>query len=250
MALQLQSIMATIGQGLINLFTPVIKIVNVVLGKIATLANAFKSFTELITGKKSSGSSTVAVPVSELASAADTASSGLSGTSGAADCLADSTKGVGSAAKKAAKEMRALMGFDKINRLDAQDTSDDTGSSAPSSGVSGVGGGNLGSAVDFGNLAEGETVIEETDKQLSALIKRCKQLAAIFKKGFKIGFGDSEKKIKSIQKKSGKYRRNTGRNFTDPKVISSATDAWIPLRKRLENLPVQWQESVLRSRII
>ena len=78
MALQLQSIMATIGQGLINLFTPVIKIVNTVLGKIATLANAFKAFTELITGKKSSGSSSVAAPVSELASAADTASSGLS----------------------------------------------------------------------------------------------------------------------------------------------------------------------------
>ena len=222
MALQLQSIMATIGQGLINLFTPVIKIVNVVLGKIATLANAFKSFTELITGKKSSGSSTVAVPVSELASAADTASSGLSGTSGAADCLADSTKGVGSAAKKAAKEMRALMGFDKINRLDAQDTSDDTGSSAPSSGVSGVGGGNLGSAVDFGNLAEGETVIEETDKQLSALIKRCKQLAAIFKKGFKIGFGDSEKKIKSIQKNLENIGETLEEIFTDPKVISSA----------------------------
>lgn len=222
MDLQLQSIMATIGQGLINLFTPVIKIVNVVLGKIATLANAFKSFTELITGKKSSGSSTVAAPVSELASAADTASSGLSGTSGAADSLADSTKGVGSAAKKAAKEMRALMGFDKINRLDAPDTSDDTGSSAPSSGGSGAGGGNLGSAVDFGKLAEGETVIEETDKQLSALIKRCKQLAAIFKKGFKIGFGNSEKKIKSIQKNLENIGETLEEIFTDPKVISSA----------------------------
>lgn len=220
MALQLQSIMATIGQGLINLFTPVIKIVNTVLGKIATLANAFKSFTELITGKKSSGSSTVAEPVTELASAADTAAGGLSGTSGAADNLADSTKGVGSAAKKAAKEMRALMGFDKINRLDAPETSSDTGGSSPSTGGTGTGGG-LGSAVDFGNLAEGETVIEKTDKQLSALIKRCKQLAAIFKKGFKIGFGDSEKKIKSIQKNLENIGETLQEIFTDPKVISS-----------------------------
>ena len=44
MALQAQSIMATIGQGLINLFTPVLKIINVVLGKIAQLAEAFKGF--------------------------------------------------------------------------------------------------------------------------------------------------------------------------------------------------------------
>lgn len=170
MSLQLQSIMATIGQGLINLFTPVIKIVNTVLGKIATLANAFKSFTELITGNKSSGSSSVAAPVSELASAADTASSGLSGTSGAADNLADSTKGVGSAAKKAAKEMRALMGFDKINRLDAPDTTDDTGSSSPSTGGAGTGTG-LGSAVDFGNLAEGETIIEKVDDKFTKMFK-------------------------------------------------------------------------------
>lgn len=49
--------MATIGQGLINIFTPVIKVINILLGKLATVANAFKSFTELITGKKSSAGS-------------------------------------------------------------------------------------------------------------------------------------------------------------------------------------------------
>ena len=35
--------------------SPVLKVINILLGKLATLANAFKSFTELITGKKSSG---------------------------------------------------------------------------------------------------------------------------------------------------------------------------------------------------
>lgn len=55
MQLQLQSLKATVGQGLINIFTPVLKVINILLGKLATLANAFKSFTELITGKKSSG---------------------------------------------------------------------------------------------------------------------------------------------------------------------------------------------------
>ena len=191
MALQLQSIMATIGQGLINLFTPVIKIVNVVLGKIATLANAFKAFTELITGKKSSGSSTVAAPVSELASAADTASSGLSGTSGAADSLADSTKGVGSAAKKAAKEMRALMGFDQIQKLDSQTDTSGGGSSGGGGGSGGAGGGALGSAVDFGSLAEGETVLDEVDstftKMFETLLKFLEPTTNAFKKLWKEG---------------------------------------------------------------
>ena len=34
---------------------PVIKVINILLAKLATVANAFKSFTELITGNKSSG---------------------------------------------------------------------------------------------------------------------------------------------------------------------------------------------------
>lgn len=47
LTLQFDSLKATIGQGLINLFTPVIRVINTVIGKLITLANAFKSFTEL-----------------------------------------------------------------------------------------------------------------------------------------------------------------------------------------------------------
>lgn len=155
MKLQMQSFMATIGQGLINLFTPVIKVINAVLGKLVTLANAFKSFTELITGKKSSGSSTVASPVTELANSADDAQGGLQNASNAADNLSKSTKKTGDAAKKAAKEMKSLMGFDQINKLDKND-SDTNGS-----GLTGATGSvtPLGSTVDFGNLAQGDTVL-------------------------------------------------------------------------------------------
>ena len=56
LTLQFDSLKATIGQGLINLFTPVIRVINTVIGKLITLANAFKSFTELIIGQKSSNS--------------------------------------------------------------------------------------------------------------------------------------------------------------------------------------------------
>ena len=47
--LQFDSLKATLGQGFINLFTPILKVINTLLGKLTTLAHAFKSFTELIT---------------------------------------------------------------------------------------------------------------------------------------------------------------------------------------------------------
>nr|DAK92122.1 MAG TPA: minor tail protein [Caudoviricetes sp.] len=46
--LQFDSLKATIGQGLINVLSPVIKVINMIIGKLMTLANAFKSFTELL----------------------------------------------------------------------------------------------------------------------------------------------------------------------------------------------------------
>lgn len=98
--LQFDSLKATIGQGLINLFTPIIKAVNTLIGRLATLANAFKSFTELITGQKSSGSSTVESPISSLSDEAGTAEDSLQSASGAADNLSESTNKVGTAAKK------------------------------------------------------------------------------------------------------------------------------------------------------
>ena len=84
MQLQLQSLKATVGQGLINIFTPVLKVINTLLGKLATLANAFKSFTELITGKKSSGQT-------------GASGAGLAGT----DAIADTADQYGNAADNA-----------------------------------------------------------------------------------------------------------------------------------------------------
>lgn len=210
--LNFDSLKATIGQGLINVFTPVIKVINSILSKLATLANAFKSFTELLTGNKSQSGSGVA----SMATDAAMASEGLSSAAGAADSLASSANGAGSAAKKAAKDMRALMGFDQINKIDEPDT--DTGSS----GGGGTSGGGLGSGVDFGSLAEGETVIDKTNNKLQSLIDRCKELAEIFKRGFVIGFGDSEKKIQSIKSHLKNIGKSLNEIFTDKRVINSA----------------------------
>ena len=168
MKLQMESFMATVGQGLINLFTPALKMINALIGKLATLANAFKSFTELITGQKSSGTSQIAAPVADLTDTADEAESGLDSAAGAADNLNSSTKKAGDAAQKAAKKMKSLMGFDKINRLDAPAAS----TSDTSSGNTGTGRGagqQLGQSVDFGNLAQGEDVIDKVDNKFTKM---------------------------------------------------------------------------------
>ena len=213
--LQFDSLKATIGQGLINLFTPIIKAVNTLIGRLVTLANAFKSFTELITGQKSSGSSTVESPISNLSDEAGTAEDSLQSASGAADNLSESTNKVGTAAKKAAKQLRSLMGFDQINRLDKKD-------STTTSNPKGTGTASLGDATDFGKLAEGDTVIDKTNKKLDSLLKRCKELAGLFKKGFQIGFGDSGKKIDSINRSLKNIGKNLKEIFTDPEVVSAA----------------------------
>lgn len=157
MKLQFDSLKATLGQGLINLFTPVLKVINSLLGKLATLASAFKSFTELITGNKSSSGS----GVGNVAADAAVASTGLGEAADSANNLADNTTGVGKAAKKAAKDMKALMGFDAVNKIDKPDEDDDSGSSG--GGVPAISGG--GAGVDFGSLAQGETVVDKLDSK-------------------------------------------------------------------------------------
>lgn len=163
--LQFDSLKATIGQGLINLFTPVIKVINTLLGKLTTLANAFKSFTELITGNKSNSGASNLI---------DTAS-GLSDAAGAAQNLEDRTEDVGNAASQAAKKMKALMGFDTIQKL--SDLSSSDGASSGGSTASPGGGTIAGSIVDFGSLAQGETVVDKLDDKLTALFKNIKKYA-------------------------------------------------------------------------
>ena len=189
MQLQLQSLKATVGQGLINLFTPVLKVINTLLGKLATLANAFKSFTELITGKKSS--------VQTGASGA-----GLAGTDAIADTadaygqaadnagkLADSTEDVADATKDAAKAAKGYLSpLDEINRYSTQDASS-TASKTPSTSGGGSGGGtSLPSAVsnvDYGKVAEGETALDKISKSAEKLAKLLKKLWKPFQDAWK-----------------------------------------------------------------
>ena len=73
LSLQFDSLKASIGQGLINAFLPVIKVINVLLGKIQSVATAFANLTGKIFGKAQSSAAGVASSVGDVGSAvADT----------------------------------------------------------------------------------------------------------------------------------------------------------------------------------
>lgn len=188
--LQFDSLKATIGQGLINVLTPVIKVVNTLMSKLSGLAETFKAFTELLTGKKASDS-----PISS--SVADT------------EALTESVTGVGEAAEASAKKMAGLIGIDELNNL------------SQSSGDSSSGGTNTSASVDYGSLAEGETILEKTSNQFQGIIDKANELKELFVKGFTISFGDSESKISSIKKSLSSIKTTLLGIATDSEVTSA-----------------------------
>ena len=139
LSLQFDSLKATLGQGLINVFTPILKAINGLISKLQTLAEKFKSFTEALFGK----SETTSV-LQEVASSATDVSSGIDG--------------ITSSAKKA---QRMLAGFDKITKLDSGTSSDSTGTTGTASG---------------GTTTQGTASLEEATKSQSVIEKMIDRL--------------------------------------------------------------------------
>lgn len=137
LSLRFDALKATLGQGLINLFTPIVKMINTVLAKLQVLAEAFKRFTEMISGKKSESSG-----LGSVASDITDATAGLNGE----------VDGLGNEATKAAKKIqRSLAGFDELNVLTSPESGDTGGSSG--AGSSGLDAGLLGGmTVDTPNI--------------------------------------------------------------------------------------------------
>ena len=147
---QFNSLKATIGQGLINVLTPVIKVINTILSGLQAIANAFRQFTELLFGAAGG----TAGQIEDVAA-------GFESAAGGASDLAAGTEKAGKAAKK------YLAGFDEITKLGG-----DGGS-----GGSGGGGGGVGS-VDFGgiNLGGTEPVQDNISPQIQAIVDKVHSL--------------------------------------------------------------------------
>jgi len=210
--LQFDSLKATIGQGLINVLLPVVKMINGLIGRVMSLANAFKAFTDLLSGGgKSSASASVSKAAGDMGKMEQAAG-------GAGKALG----GAGGAAKKAAKDIAsATTGIDELNIINKPDSGDDGGSSG--GGGSGSGGGSDYGADEFdmGSLAQGEGVVDSFAEKIKGLIDYVKELGSLFMQGFKIGFGDTSV-INDIQNKIRGIGKSILNIFSDTDVQKSA----------------------------
>jgi phage-related protein len=137
---------AQVGQALIQVITPVIRMLNILMQKLIQLATVFNKVTAYLFGKQDLGG---------ISSAADTMSQ-----------LEDNTAGVGEAAKKTAKEIKkSLAGFDEINVLQ---NNKDTSSSADV-GASGAG-------MDFSYLDAADEKVKKVDDDIKNIPKTLQSL--------------------------------------------------------------------------
>lgn len=201
LSLQFDTLKATLGQGLINVLTPVIQVLNTIISKLQIAADAFKSFTDIISGKK--GSSSVASDLNDATSGAET--------------LTSATKAAGGAAKKAEEAFHGLGKFDEINSL-----------TKTSEGSGGGGGASETEAIPdvIGDAAE------ETDTELNpvlqVLIDRLNELKELFKGGFMSGLGNVS--LEPLKNAISSIKTSLIDIFTDNDVVSAANqciDKWV-----------------------
>lgn len=209
--LQFEGLKATIGQGLIAVLTPVIKVINTIIGKLLSLANAFKAVMSLFSGGggKGSGAKAAASGMEDMASAAGGASSAMDGAGASAGKA-------GGAAKKAAKDMKeatSTMGIDELNIVKPNNAGDSSGG-----GGGGAGGGY---AVDDFDTGEAENGADALDSRLQKLMERFNQLKNLFMAGFKVGFGDMSV-LDSIQTHLDNIRASVRDIFSDKDVQQAA----------------------------
>lgn len=199
--LQFDSLKATIGQGLINVLTPVIQVINRIISKLMSLANAFKAFTEMVTGKKGGGG-------------ASAAAAGMEAMAQSADKAGAAAGGAGSAAKKAAKDMKsATTGIDELNIINP-----DTDSGGGGSG-GGADGGYSADEFDMGELDT--SAMDEMDSKYAGLIEKANELKNLFMAGFKVGFGDMSV-LDSMRESIQSIKDSLTEIFTSPEVEQAA----------------------------
>ena len=199
--LQFDSLKATIGQGLINVLTPVIQVINRIISKLMSLANAFKAFTEMVTGKKGGGGASVAT-------------AGMEAMAQSADKAGAAAGGAGSAAKKAAKDMKSVStGIDELNIINPETDSGSGGSGG------GADGGYSADEFDMGELDT--SAVDEMDSKYAGLIEKAKELKNLFMAGFKVGFGDTSV-LDSMKESIQNIKDSLTEIFTSPEVEQAA----------------------------
>ena len=197
--LRLQSLKATIGQGFINLFTPIIKSINVFLEKLSVATAAFKKFTETIMGKTtvSSGMSQETSNVTDL----------QNGYEGAAQGAEDFANGVKDANKQVKKSLAPFDDLIQIQR-EAKDTTPTDPNTPP--------------AIPVESEQSESTFLNNVLKTLEDIKVRLLEIGEIFKSGFMQGLGNYKPILSELITDLQSIGSHLREIFTDADVMAAA----------------------------
>lgn len=160
--LNLQQLGATIGQGLIVMLTPLVRLLNTIIEKLTTVFKAIGSVAKSVFGIKTKKSN-----------------AGISGIANDANIASDNITDIGDSAEKTQKKINGLAGFDEVNTLNSGGSSD-----SGSGGYSG-----LGASTNFANIdSNDETngLASKVEKMANKIKKAIKSISDFIKKHKKI----------------------------------------------------------------
>lgn len=158
-----KELLSILGGGLIQVLTPAIKLLNVVMSKLIAFANTLSSVFSSLFG-------TTKKQIAEQKQAAAV----TAGAAKSTDALAKSTKKAGQEAKKAGKEAKnASAGFDTLNILSTSDSSADTSSGdSGTGGDSGAFGG--GAVAEMIDPSQTESLMDEVKNKIAEKVEEIK----------------------------------------------------------------------------
>ena len=205
LSLRFDALKATLGQGFINLFTPIVQGINNLIERLQVLAQSFSDVTSKIMGIDNTSASGVEQVASDLS------------------CATDESDGLGESAEKTGKKLKkALMGFDEINKLDTG--KEDTGGNIDFGLPKKINAENAKSeASAFLDLLKSK--LEVLKSGIDKVIGRFKELVKLFKSGFSLGvsWGEIEEKTKRIKNSLGLLKDTLIGIFTDKSVLSASS---------------------------
>lgn len=173
---QWKQLLGIIGNGLVAVFTPVIKVLNTVIGKVITVANVIAGVFSKLFGRKSNSAKAstkqTTKAINSVGNSSKSVGSSMKSAGNSSKGLNKSLKGTEGQAKKTAKALGTLASIDEINNIDSSD----------SSGAGGVGDGGY----DIGGIdwGEGEDKADKGSDKISKavdkILKKLKELRKWF----------------------------------------------------------------------
>ena len=204
---QWKEFLGVLGTGIITVLTPLVKALNMIMGRMIAIAKSIGSVLSNVFGIQVQSANQVSGAISDTAGAFDDATT----------AVGDYDKATKKASKTASK---SLASFDKLNNT----------MTSQSDGSTGAGGAGGGGGLTTPDISSGtDSAIDQANSKINTILdsvkKRLLELVDLVKKGFKNGLGtDFDASIKRTQKHLASIGKQLQDIFTNPNVINAANN--------------------------